>query len=97
MVIMRQFGRCFRVDLARNGLGQSKGFAFVEFEKQEDAKIAVEQLDTATLENNHLRCEISEFPPDELITMYVYFLTSAIRKPQNRDHSLLKRKRNQSQ
>lgn len=74
LVIMRQFGRVFRCDLSRAENGKSKGFAFIEFEKVESAKLAVEYMDTATLLNKNLRCEISEFPPDELVEMYVFLI-----------------------
>ena len=69
LVVMRQFGRCFRVDLARGENGKSKGFAFCEFENQEDARTAVEYLDSAKLEGRPLRAEISDSPPDDLISM----------------------------
>lgn len=70
LVICRQFGRCFRADLPKNELGKSKGMAFVEFESAETAKIAVEQLDGATLADRNLRCELSDSPPPELIEIY---------------------------
>ena len=81
MIIMKIFGRVFRVDLARSDNGKSKGFAFIEFEKQEDARTAVDQMDTAQLLNKRLRCEISERPPPELIDMYVLFYSIIILLP----------------
>lgn len=72
MLICKQFGRCFRVDLEKNALGQSKGIAFVEFETREAANICVEQLDSASLRANFLRAEIANFPPDDLIEVYVF-------------------------
>ncbi|EAY01377.1 hypothetical protein TVAG_324910, partial [Trichomonas vaginalis G3] len=70
MVICRQFGRCFRVDEAKNELGKPKGIAFVEFEKHEGAQNCCEQLDGAILSGRNLRAELSEFPPPELIEIY---------------------------
>ena len=43
MLLMRQFGRCFRVDLARNAEGKSRGFCFVEFERSERAEMAAKR------------------------------------------------------
>lgn len=79
---MRQFGRCFRVDLARSSEGKSRGYAFVEFENAESAAIAAEYLDGSELDGRFLRAEISNFPPDDLIEMYFYFLTPDIEKHQ---------------
>ena len=70
MIMLKQFLRCFRVDLARNGFGGSRGFAFIEFEKADNAKIAAEYLDGAEIDGRFLRAEISKNPPDELIEMY---------------------------
>lgn len=69
MIMLRQFGRCFRVDLARNANGKSRGFAFIEFETREGAALAAEYLDGAQLDDRFLRAEISQFPPDELVEM----------------------------
>ena len=69
MLMLRQFGRCFRVDLARNANGKSRGFAFIEFETREGAALAAEYLDGAQLDDRFLRAEISQFPPDELVEM----------------------------
>jgi hypothetical protein len=72
LLIMRQFGRCFRVDLSRNPQdGRSRGFAFVEFEKRQHARIAAEYLDGAEIDGRYLRAELSEFPPNQLVDMYV--------------------------
>jgi RNA recognition motif-containing protein len=75
LLLFRQFGRCFRVDLARNHQdGRSRGFCYVEFERQEHAKIAVTYLDNAEVEGRFLRAEIAQFPPDELLKVYFPFL-----------------------
>ena len=80
MLLLRQFGRCFRVDVTRDANGRSRGFGFIEFETREGASLAAEYLDGAEIENRHLRAEIAQFPPDELIEMYIFvFLTSDIR------------------
>lgn len=80
MLICKQFGRCYRVDLAKNGIGQSRGFAFIEFETQEAAQICVEQLDTAQLRENHLRCEIADFPPNDLVDVYIFYSNKQLSK-----------------
>lgn len=70
MLVMRQFGRCFRVDLARTEDGKSRGFCFVEYEKRESAALAAKYLDGAHFDNRFLRAEISKFPPDALVDIY---------------------------
>lgn len=70
MLLMRQFGRCFRVDLARNEAGKSRGFCFAEYEKKESAELAAKYLDGAQLEDRFLRAEISKRPPDQLVDIY---------------------------
>ena len=70
MLLMRQFGRCFRVDLARNAEGKSRGFCFAEFERSERAEMAAKYLDGAQLEGRYLRAEISKYPPDPLVEIY---------------------------
>lgn len=69
MLLFRQFGRCFRVDLARSEIGKSRGLAFAEFEKTDSARLAVEYLDGAQIDNQHLRVELSQYPPDDLVKM----------------------------
>jgi RNA recognition motif-containing protein len=80
LLMLRQFGRCFRVDLARNHQdGRSRGFCYVEFEKAESAQIATQYLDNAELDGRYLRAELAQFPPDDLVNMYAFFLTPDIR------------------
>ena len=67
--MLRQFGRCYRVDLSRDGIGGSRGYAFAEFETPEGARNAAEYLDGAELDGRYLRSEISVKPPTELIEM----------------------------
>ncbi|KAH0793226.1 telomere maintenance protein [Histomonas meleagridis] len=69
MLMLRQFGRCYRVDLSRDGIGESRGYAFAEFETPEGARNAAEYLDGAELDGRYLRAEISVKPPNELIEM----------------------------
>ncbi|EAY06907.1 hypothetical protein TVAG_057010 [Trichomonas vaginalis G3] len=70
LLIASQFGRCFRVDLVKDDNKNLRGFGFIEYETKEAAQNACEQLDTATLSNRQLRCEIADFPPNDLIDIY---------------------------
>jgi RNA-binding motif X-linked protein 2 len=82
LLMLRQFGRCFRVDLARNqDTGKSRGYAYVEFENQENARIAVEYLDNAEIDGRYIRAELAEFPPSELVDMCPSALTPDTRRP----------------
>lgn len=84
MIIMRQFGRVYRVDLGRNKLGRSTGYAFIEFADQEHAKTAVKYMDQAEYQGRFIRCELAKFPPQELIEMYVFILITVIEKLPNK-------------
>ena len=71
LLMCRQFGRIFRVDLARNELGKSRGFAYCEFERQDAARMAVKYLDGGECDGRALRAELADLPPNELVKMYV--------------------------
>ena len=70
LLVMRQFGRCFRVDLVRGEDGKSRGFGWAEFEKKESAERAAKWLDGAQFYDRFLRAELAENPPDDLIEVY---------------------------
>ncbi|XP_068155452.1 MKI67 FHA domain-interacting nucleolar phosphoprotein [Drosophila tropicalis] len=76
----KQFGRVLRVRLGRSPrTGGSKGFAFVEFEYPEVAKVAADTMDNYLMFQKVVKA--SYIPPEKQI--YNYFKTS-VKKVQNK-------------
>eukprot|EP01102_Stenamoeba_stenopodia_P003109 TRINITY_DN13035_c0_g1_i1.p1 TRINITY_DN13035_c0_g1~~TRINITY_DN13035_c0_g1_i1.p1 ORF type:complete len:284 (+),score=92.34 TRINITY_DN13035_c0_g1_i1:97-852(+) len=60
----RQFGRITRLRIARNArTGQSKGYAFIEFECDEVAQIAAETMNNYIMFGRVLKCHV--VPPEK--------------------------------
>jgi RNA recognition motif-containing protein len=68
------------VDVRRDPEGKSKGYGFIEFEQHEKAKIAVEYLDGASVNDRCFRAELSAFPPEQLVEMYLFLSNSRYKK-----------------
>ena len=52
-------GKVVKVEIARDETGKSKGFAFVDFEKPQDAEYAVQHLERSLLDGKTISVEFS--------------------------------------
>uniref|UniRef100_UPI00398F3E58 MKI67 FHA domain-interacting nucleolar phosphoprotein n=1 Tax=Pristiophorus japonicus TaxID=55135 RepID=UPI00398F3E58 len=91
-----QFGTVLRVRLARSKkTGRSKGYAFVEFECEEVAKIVAETMNNYLFGERLLKCQV--FPPEKVHAQLFKGSATTFKKPTHPAVARYNKKRNLKQ